>query len=134
VIVLDASTWVLALVDSGSRGDSARRVLSADPDWMVPAHASIEVLRTLRRYETTGAIDGSAAAELALEVIGAEVRRVLPDAALLRYVWLHRHNVSPYDAPYLGLAARHGVSLVTNDLRLARAAEDLGLLTVVPGL
>jgi predicted nucleic acid-binding protein len=133
VIVLDASTWVLALVDSGTRGDGARQVLGADPDWMVPAHAAIEVLRTLRRYETSGAIDVSAASELALEVIRAEVRQVLPDAALLSYVWQHRHNVSLYDAPYLGLAARHGVPLVTNDLRLARAAEDLGLFALVPG-
>jgi predicted nucleic acid-binding protein len=133
VIVLDASSWVLALIDRGPVGTAARDVLAADGDWMAPAHTPIEVLRTIRRYETTGVIGTVAADRFAAEVVRAEVRLVLPDDALLTYVWQHRHNVSPYDAPYLGLAARHGVPLVTKDVRLARAAQAFGLAAVVPG-
>lgn len=134
MIILDASSWALALVDSGPTGSAARAVLTADRDWMAPAHAPIEVLRTIRRYETRDILDGPTADQLAAEVIRAEVRLVIPDTALLTYVWERRHHVSPYDAPYLGLVARHAVPLVTNDLRLARAAEALGLEVVVPGL
>lgn len=133
MIVLDASSWVLALVDGGPVGTAAREVLAADGDWMAPAHTPIEVLRTIRRYETTGVITTAAADRLATEVIRAEVRLILPDEALLTYVWHKRHNVSPYDAPYLGLAARHGAPLITNDVRLARAAQALNLAVVVPG-
>lgn len=133
MIVVDASSWVLALVEAGPLGDAARHVLTADRDWIAPPHAPIEVLRTLRRYEMSGVLDSSAADQLAGEVIRAEIRLAVPDAALLTYVWQRWHNVSLYDAPYLGLAAKHGIDLVTNDLRLARAAQALGLGVVVPG-
>lgn len=134
MIILDASSWVLALIDSGPTGSAARKVLAADRDWMAPAHTPIEVLRAIRRYEARDILDASAADQLAAEVIRAEVRLITPDTALLTYAWERRHNVSPYDAPYLGLAARHGVPLVTNDLRLGRAAEAFSLEVLVPGL
>ena len=134
MIVVDASSWVLALIDAGPVGAAAREVLAADPDWMAPAHAPIEVLRTIRRYETSDVLSPSAAEQLAAEVIRAEVRLVAPDSSLLTYIWERRHNVSPYDAPYLGLAVRHGVPLVTNDLRLGRAGQTLGLDVILPGL
>lgn len=133
MIVLDASSWVLALVDAGATGEAAREVLRADPDWTAPAHTSIEVLRTLRRYEQREVLAPAAAEGLAAEVIAAEVRPTLPDAALLGYVWQHRHNLSPYDAPYVALSVRHRTSLVTNDSRLGRAAADLDVTVVVPG-
>lgn len=133
MIVVDASCWVLALVEAGPSGDAARRVLTSDRDWIAPSHAPIEVLRTIRRYETSKVLDQSAAGQLADEVIRTEIRLVVPDAGMLAYAWQRRHNVSMYDAPYLGLAAKHGVELVTNDLRLARAAQALGLTAVVPG-
>lgn len=134
MIILEASSWVVAVVDAGPRGAATREILTADPDWIAPAHAPIEVLRTIRRYETSEVLAAAAAEQLAAEVIRAEVRLVAPDSSLLTDVWERRHNVSPYDALYLGLAARHGVPLVTNDLRLGRAAQTLGLDVVLPGL
>jgi predicted nucleic acid-binding protein len=123
---------VIALVESGTRGDAARRVLMADPDWAAPAHTPLEVLRTLRRYESSGTLTSTAATTIANEVLTAEVRYAQPDQDLIRYVWRHRHNLSPYDAPYVALAARHQVVLVTNDVRLAHAAQRLGVATTVP--
>ena len=132
MIVVDASSWVVGLVDVGPIGDAARAILSAEPDWAAPAHTPLEVLRTLRGYESSGTLSTEAADRFATGVMEAEVRYFGPDPGLLAYTWQHRHNLSPDDAPYVGLAARHGVTLVTNDGRLARAAQALGVTAVVP--
>jgi predicted nucleic acid-binding protein len=73
VIVVDAGVWVRSLVDDGPQGEASRRVLASDPDWLAPSHAPIEVLRTIRRYESAGlltAVDGDA---FAAEVSDAAV-------------------------------------------------------------
>lgn len=119
-------------MDGSPRGDSARRVLTRDPGWAAPAHAPLEVLRTLRRYESVGTLTSAAATVFADEVRAAQVRYAGPDQDLLAYAWSHRHDLSPYDAPYVALAARYGVLLVTNDGRLARAARALGVERTVP--
>lgn len=107
-------------------------MLTGDLDWAAPAHAPVEVLRILRRYESLGTLTSAAATALAAAVLSAQVRYAAPDHDLLAYVWHHRNNLSPYDAPYVALARRHGVALVTTDARLARAAQDLGVATTVP--
>ena len=133
MIVLDASAWVRPWSMRGPLGDAARTVLTADPQWLTPPHAPLEVLRTLRRYEANGTLPTSSADLLAAEVISAEVLFAPTDPALLNYVWDRRHNLSPYDAPYAALAQRLNVALVTQDRRLARAAEALGVAVIVPG-
>lgn len=132
MIVVDASAWVVALVDSGRTGERVRATLSADPDWMVPAHAPLEVLRTLRRFETAGSVTSDQAEGLAQAVWSAEVRYVGVEPWLLQTAWRLRENVSAYDAPYLAVATAHGVPLVTLDERLARAARALGVDVLVP--
>ena len=129
---MDASAWVVALVDDGPQGDASRRSLTSDLDWAAPAHTPLEVLRTLRRYESSGTLSPTAATVLVEGVLAAQVRYAVPDEDLLAYVWRHRHNLSPDDAPYVALAARCGVALVTADDRLARAAQALGVATTVP--
>ncbi|MGH7919150.1 MAG: type II toxin-antitoxin system VapC family toxin, partial [Candidatus Dormibacteraceae bacterium] len=100
MIVLDAEAWVRALVDAGPAGDACRRVLSDDPDWAAPAHAAIEVLRTIRRYESAGLIDAPRANSHAAAVWGAELRYSGAERWILAAGWGHRHDISPYDAPY----------------------------------
>ena len=110
----------------------ARRILTNDLDWAAPAHTPLEVLRTLRRYESVGTLSSAAATAFADEVRAAQVRYAHPDEDLLDDVWRHRHNLNPYDAPYVALAQRHGVVLVTNDARLARAAQTSGVTAALP--
>lgn len=62
----------------------------------------------------------------------AEVRYTGPEGWLLAAVWNYRHNISPYDAPYVALAQHYGVPLVTLDARLARAASATGVDVLVP--
>lgn len=132
MIVVDASAWVRALVDDGPAGDAARRELTDDPDWMAPAHMPIEVLRTLRRYESASLLSAAQADLFAAEVSGVTVRYAAPESWLLAAIWARRHNVSPYDAGYLALAEMHHVPLVTLDERLAKAAGQAGVSAVVP--
>ncbi len=40
-------------------------------------------------------------------------------------MWGWRHNMSPYDASYVALAEGLGATLVTSDLRLAKAAAGV---------
>ena len=51
---------------------------------------------------------------------------------LLDLVWTYRHDVSLDDAPYVALALRYDVPLVTSDQRLARAARALGAAVTAP--
>lgn len=132
MIVVDASVWVRALVDDGTAGDAARRVLTDDPDWAAPAHMPVEVLRTLRRYEAAGVLTTEQAGVFAAEVGEATVRYAALESRLLAAVWARRHNVSPYDAGYLALADMYDVPLVTLDERLARAAGQAGISATVP--
>lgn len=132
MIIVDASVWVRALVDDGAAGDAARRVLTDDPDWAAPAHMPVEVLRTLRRYEAARILTSANADLYATEVAAAALRYAPPEPWLLAAVWVRRHNVSPYDAGYLALAERYSAPLVTLDERLARAAEQAGIDSLVP--
>jgi len=132
MIVVDAGIWVRSLIDEGSTGVAARQVLTDDPAWTAPAHAPIEVLRTVRRYETAGFLTSAQAGSVAAEVLAAEIDYVGPESWLLASVWRYRHNISAYDAPYVTIAQRRDVPLVTLDQRLARAAAVAGVRVLVP--
>lgn len=132
MIVLDASSWVLALVDNGARGDAVRKVLTVQTVWIGPPHLPMEVLRTLRRYEAVGLLSSDATDGFAEAVSTAHLRCPDVGESMLRYIWQSRHNLSPYDGPYVFLAVQYGVPLVTNDKRLARAASALGVEAVQP--
>ena len=133
MVVVDAGVWVCSLIDAGPDGEACRDLLVADPSWLAPAHASIEVLRTIRRYESAGLITSTDADAFASEVRQAAVTYVGPETWLLQAVGQHRRNVSPYDVPYVALALHYGISLITLDVRLSRAAAALGVDVVVPG-
>ncbi|AYF74974.1 PIN domain-containing protein [Nocardia yunnanensis] len=132
MIVVDAATWVRALIDSGPSGAAARQALTADSDWAAPAHMPVEVLRTIRKYEFSQLLSREQAQKFAEQMWAAEVRYSHPAPWLLAAIWRYRHTVSPYDAAYLALALRHDAPLVTLDLRLEKAASALGARTIVP--
>jgi predicted nucleic acid-binding protein len=132
VIVVDAGVWVRALIDNGPAGDAARQAMTDDPEWAAPTHAPIEVLRTIRRYEQAGLITTEQADLHAQAVRDAEVLYTGPEPWLLTEVWQHRHNISPYDAPYVAIALHHDVTLITLNKRLAHAATTAGAHTQIP--
>lgn len=121
MIVVDASALIELLVYEGSRGERARRVLVRDLGWCAPEHWKAEVFSAVRGLTLGGQLS---------EVSGARTIARLPRLAvegvdldrLLDSMWDLRHEVSGYDAAYVALAQRRGLTLVTADARLARTA------------
>ena len=132
MIVLDAGAWALALTSADPAADAARDVLSGDDQWILPAHGTVETLRTIRRLEAHGYLSSEDATAAVEEICGAETITAPAEPWLLRDIWSLRHNVSPYDAAYVAVARRFECPLVTIDERLARASAQLGVTATVP--
>lgn len=91
-----------------------------DADIVVADLVNAEVISTLRRLERTGAIEPRRAAQAVADLADAPLRQ-LPTRPLIAAAWAARDNLSAYDAFHVSLARALGCSLVTGDLRLARA-------------
>ncbi|MDR1078163.1 MAG: type II toxin-antitoxin system VapC family toxin [Propionibacteriaceae bacterium] len=130
MIVIDAGAWTLALLDAGSAGAAAAEAMAADARWIAPAHAPLEVFRTIRRYRLRELIDASFEVEACQAVVDAAVEYLGADKWLLEDVLGLRHNLSIYDAPYLAIALRFDAPLLTADRKLARAAQAVGATTI----
>lgn len=125
MIVVDASTMVIALVDATAAGDRARSALTADDDWVSPAHMPLEVLRTMSKAVTTGRLR-SHDAQAAFETLTAmQISYLTTDAPMLSAVWAMRHNASAYDAAYVAIALAYAAPLITFDTRLAKATKQI---------
>ncbi|MFT3851426.1 MAG: type II toxin-antitoxin system VapC family toxin [Ilumatobacteraceae bacterium] len=118
-VVVDASVVVDALVDRGVRGDRARDRLVGER-LVGPELIDVEVVATLRRMVTGGVIDVAAATVAIADYADIGVRR-FGHRRLLPRAWELRQTVSAYDAIYVALAERLGLTLVTADRRLAGA-------------
>ena len=132
MIVVDASVWAVALTADSAEASAARQVLADDVHWAMPSHGPLETLRTIRRFEASGRLSPALSTAAIDAMCATELEVAEPSASLLRDVWALRHHISPYDAAYVALAARHDCPLVTFDKRLAQAASDVGGEAVVP--
>lgn len=132
MIVVDASVWAVSFLDNSEVGSRSRAALEADHVWAAPGHAPLEVLRTLGKFERAGHLTRQAADVYAASVVARQVRYSTIRSEGLAWAWSQRHNLSYYDAPYVHLASRLGVTLVTLDQRLAAAAAELGVAVAVP--
>ncbi|HZD64839.1 MAG TPA: type II toxin-antitoxin system VapC family toxin [Acidimicrobiales bacterium] len=118
--VLDASAVVLALAGKTPDAEALRARL---PEMRrhAPHLIDAEVGNVLRRHEAAGRIspEEADAARGACQVI---IEHRYPHTGpLSEAAWALRHQLSFYDALYVALAARLGISLVTADRRLGRA-------------
>jgi predicted nucleic acid-binding protein len=122
VIVPDASTVALLFAAPGAepRSPAAAEILRADPDWVVPEHWRTEVLSAVRGLHLGGRVDR----ERAVAAVGWLTRvtvAVAPTGPLMARMWQLHPNLSAYDAGYVAAAEAHDVTLVTADVRIARA-------------
>lgn len=85
-----------------------------------PDLLDVEVLSTLRRWLRAALISEAIAERAVRNLNWAPIDR-LPCAPLTAAIWERRHNLTPYDAAYVALAADLRCPLVTFDARLARA-------------
>jgi predicted nucleic acid-binding protein len=121
VIVVDASAMVDALVYADERGRRARAELERDGEWAAPEHWMVEVFSVVRGL----LIGKKIGAELARRTVDRLPRLGVdhvPVEALLPQMWRLRAGISAYDAAYVALAQVRGLTFVTSDGRLARAA------------
>lgn len=120
MIVLDASVIANAVGDDGSDGQSARRVLLAEPDASVPDLADVETVAVLRRRWLAGDLSDQRFSAAVDDLARLPFRRY-PSLALMRRAYQLRANVTAYDAAYVALAEALRCELVTADRRLSRA-------------
>jgi predicted nucleic acid-binding protein len=125
VIVVDASTAVLALLNDGD----ARRMLAGDAV-AVPHLVDAEVANALRAQVHRGGVSATDAGTALTRWARLGVRRQAI-VGLLSRIWQLRDNVSAYDAAYVALAEAMGCPLITADARLARAPGPRCVITVV---
>jgi len=118
-IVVDASVIVAALVDSGTHGQWAERVLEENVA-LAPELALAEATNILRRLERAQQVE-SREANAAFEDLMQARLELFGFEPFARRVWELRDNVTSYDAWYVALAENLGIPLATLDKRLAVA-------------
>jgi predicted nucleic acid-binding protein len=120
VIVVDASVLATALADDGPDGDRGRARLRGET-LTAPELIDLEIASALRRQVAAGKLE-QRRAEFALSDLSTTPVRRERHGRLIARCWELRSNLSIYDAAYVALAEALGVTLLTADARLARAA------------
>lgn len=120
MIVIDASVLGLALLDESALGDRARGVLTADDRWVMPEIWTTETLSLIRGRLLGGKITEDHANE-AIAAVSALEPVVPLTRVLVERIWTLRHNLTAHDAAYVAAAETYGCTLVTGDVKLAKA-------------
>ncbi len=119
--VIDAS----AFIDSVSHGERGPALgLHLEDDLFAPDLLVSEVLAFFRRKLQQGKLTQAEADDLVQRFRRAPIE-YLHTWPYAEQIWQWRHTMTAYDATYVALAADLGATLVTSDLRLARAAAGL---------
>jgi predicted nucleic acid-binding protein len=114
-VVIDASTLVAALVDSGPDGQWAESLLTAD--LAAPHLLPVEVAHVLRRAVHAGEITDDIATLAHADLVDLRLALVAYETVADR-AWELRHNLTPYDAWYVAVAELLDAPLATLDRRL----------------
>ena len=121
MIVTDASVLSTALVYADGRGRRARAALGRDTEWAAPEHWKAEVFSVVRGLTLGRKVSEEQAARAVKRLPRLAIDHVPLDGLLTR-MWQFGATISGYDAAYVALAEARGITLVTSDARLARAA------------
>ena len=121
--VVDASALVEVLIQS-DLGKAVSQVFGEE-NLLAPDLINPEVLSSLRRLASVGAIGAERVSEAVADLSSAPIERVSTDT-LIGEVWSLRDQLTPYDACYVALARSLGCGVVTCDKRMSRA-HNLGV-------
>jgi predicted nucleic acid-binding protein len=119
-VVVDASAVVDLLMDV-ERAVHLRERLRLLRLLHAPHLIDLEVLQAIRRLRLKGDIDDVRAGEAIADHLALPIKRY-PHHVLLLRAWELRANFTAYDAMYVVLADSLRATLITSDLRLAKAA------------
>lgn len=120
-IVVDSSVLVASLIDSGSDGEWAEKVL-ASGELHTPHLALVETTNILRRLESAKLITTSEANAAQEDLMQLDME-LFPFEPFAERVWELRHNITSYDAWYVALAEALGLPLATLDRPLAKSKK-----------
>jgi predicted nucleic acid-binding protein len=118
-LVIDASTVVAALVDSGTDGRWAESLLTSD-SLAAPHLLSAEVSNILRRSALAGTLSAEEASLAHADLLELRVE-LFPYAPFAPRIWDLRENVTCYEAWYVAVAEALDAPLATLGGRLAKA-------------
>lgn len=119
--VVDASVLVAALVDTGTDGRWAERILGSDA--LVGPHLlPVEAANVLRRAALAGDLSADSAIFAHADLLRLPIQLFAYEPFAER-VWALRDTISAYDAWYVALAESLDAAVATLDGRLARSAN-----------
>jgi predicted nucleic acid-binding protein len=120
MIVLDASSAIEWLLQTGTGARVAQRILSSGETLHTPHLLDVEVTQVLRRHVARGVISASRAEEALQDLLDLQVSRH-PHGLFLWRVWELRNDLTAYDAVYVALAEALDATLLTCDGKIASA-------------
>ena len=119
-VVVDASTVVAALLDTGPVGRWAESVIAAGA-LAAPHFMPVEVANILRRSVLAKNVSGEIGARAHRNVLDLRVE-LFPYEPFATRVWELRANITAYDAWYVAVAETFDAQLATLDRALVRAS------------
>jgi predicted nucleic acid-binding protein len=119
MLVVDAGCLFEALVGT-TGGQLVKAYLARDEDHAAPHVVDVETLDVIRRYRLGGDLDETAASQATEDLRDWPGER-FGHQGLIPRAWELRHNVRGWDAFYVALAEALDATLLTFDVRLARA-------------
>lgn len=127
-VVVDASAIVDLLVDS-PQGRAVGQQLRTAEEVFAPDLLLVEVACALWRLERGGALTSDVSERAMDDLITLPIDYV-PQLGLIPAAWALRTSVRIADGFYVALAQELRAPLMTTDLRLARGATDIAVITV----
>jgi len=118
-IVVDASVFVAALVDTGIEGQWAESLIGSEII-VAPELALVETTNILRRLELAKEISSLEATLAQSDLMRLNIQ-LFPFSPFAERVWVLRNNITSYDAWYVALAEALDCSLATLDQKLIHA-------------
>ena len=125
MMLVDSNIVFAVLVHGMPWHGAARELHGLDKDWRTESHALVEISNVLSRYVRARELSGVKAVALMSEADQRMRPRMLTvdHAEALRVAI--KYTVSAYDARFLLCASELGVKLVTEDVKLRKAAPAL---------
>ncbi len=131
--VLDASAAMVLVMDD-EPAEPVVPLLAAlrDGDPVVPALWHFEIANALTSARRRGRVDDASFAQVVAAIAGMRTTSDGDPPGPEQLIALaDQHDLTPYDAAYLGAALRRGIPLATTDTHLARAAARAGVPLII---